>query len=270
MNKDGGITSQCSDQPPTRRWTTAEGEVAATCRPVRARRVNPAKTGCYVTLSDVKEEGSHERLTGFVHQLPTRTPSGSRPQGRVSIARCGSKRSRHRTLSRASSSRDRNPGVVSVRSERHVRAARTSLRALRASRSISRRARFLGLVRGSVRARGCSAWSSRPPRGRPRPTVTGRGVWPASTWSPSQPEEPAGPPPRPSGCCVRSDDLVNPTMRVGRQVAEAAGLATKPSVSSAPSACPTPPGACRRSRTSSRVGCASAYDRNGDRGDPGW
>jgi peptide/nickel transport system substrate-binding protein len=75
MNKDGGINYlQCSD--PNADAAMDAGLKATTAAGVRAEYGKAgdilAKTGCYVTLSDVKEEVvARKGLTGFVHQLPT-------------------------------------------------------------------------------------------------------------------------------------------------------------------------------------------------------
>jgi peptide/nickel transport system substrate-binding protein len=75
MNKDGGINYlQCSD--PTADAAMDAGLSATTKSDVQAQYGKAgdilAKTGCYVTLSDVKEEVvARKGLSGFVHQLPT-------------------------------------------------------------------------------------------------------------------------------------------------------------------------------------------------------
>jgi peptide/nickel transport system substrate-binding protein len=75
MNKDGGINYlQCSD--PNADAAMDDGLKATTTADVQAEYGKAgdilAKTGCYVTLSDVKEEVvARKGLMGFVHQLPT-------------------------------------------------------------------------------------------------------------------------------------------------------------------------------------------------------
>jgi peptide/nickel transport system substrate-binding protein len=75
MNKAGGINYlQCSD--PNADAAMDTGLSATTTAAVQEQYGKAgdllAKTGCYVTLSDVKEEVvARKGLTGFVHQLPT-------------------------------------------------------------------------------------------------------------------------------------------------------------------------------------------------------
>ncbi len=75
MNKNGGINYlQCSD--PNADAAMDAGLSATTAATVQADYGKAgdilAKTGCYVSLADVKEEVvARKGLTGFVHQLPT-------------------------------------------------------------------------------------------------------------------------------------------------------------------------------------------------------
>jgi hypothetical protein len=75
MNKSGSINYlQCSD--PNADAAMDAGLKATTTADVQAQYGKAgdilAKTGCFVTLADVKEEVvARKGLTGFVHQLPT-------------------------------------------------------------------------------------------------------------------------------------------------------------------------------------------------------
>jgi len=190
-----------------------------------------AKTGCYVTLSDVKEKWSHKGLTGFVSPVADGVHHPARPtSGRVSIERVRVRSVRHTLRQRRSSSRDRNPGRWCPVHDLHVRStARNSLRGNARRLARIRAGEFSGCREWVGKA--CSAWSSRLLAGDPAPTVTGRRWWPRRLVTAHQKN--GGLRPDIWVLCSRIRYLAEPTMPVSPS-SEAAGSADEASVSSAP------------------------------------